>query len=480
VALILILAVGAIESVAWDLALPAFQGPDEDAHFAYVQRLAETGKLPSATSGGAPHSLEQQQLMVSMNLISLRGVLNARPAWGEAELQAWHRVEHTLPRGSRANGGGPNALAKNPPLYYAAMSIPYRMLVWLPLLKRLFLLRLFNALCFLATICLTWAIAGEVFGRVRWKQALAASVVALQPQLAFMSAVINADNLLIALTTATLLASLRLVRLGPSMGRVLAASALAAATVLTHGRGLVTLPVLAVALTVTAIKHRPAIRDALAQGTAALVTVAGAFGAYLAFGRASGSSALYGGQVSALNSGTSFNLRQFLSSIYQFYFPRLPSLRPRIGPEYGYRQVFVETFYGTFGSLEVRFQQSTYDALQVASAIGLVGLYTACVAQWRRLARNWATVAVMLTLLITTVLFLHYVSYRSLLGNGGSDPLIVGRYLLPMVSLFGVAIAFTVGALPRRAGPYAAAAILAAGVVLSLTAIGITAVRFYV
>jgi hypothetical protein len=324
-----------------------------------------------------------------------------------------------------------------------------------------------------------WLIAGEVFGPSRWRQTLATAVVALQPQLAFMSAVINADTLLVTLTTATLFAALTLVKRGPSVGRVLAASVLTAAAVLTHGRGLVTVPLLATALVVSLIRYRATAREWLGRGAAAGATLGIGASAYVLFGRAKGGSGLYGGQVTALNTGTSFNLRQFLSSIYQFYLPRLSSMRPRIGPEYGYRQVFIDTFYGTFGSLEVTFKARVYDALQIFSAVGLIGLYTASVVRWRRLLRSWHVVAVLMALLVTTLFFLHYVSYRSLIGNGGSDPLIVGRYLLPMVSLFGLAIAFTVGALPRRVGLVASALILAGGALLSLTAIGITATRFY-
>lgn len=477
-ALMLLLVVGAMQSLAWDVALPAFQGPDEDTHFAYIQHLAETGNLPSATSGGTAYSSEEEQTSVSLNLLPLIGDLHGRPAWGEADLKAWRELDRTFTPAQRANGAGPNPIAKNPPLYYALMAVPYRLLLWLPLLKRIFVLRLFNALCYLATIALTWLIAGELFGTARWKQVLATGAVALEPQLSFMSAVINADNLLIALTTAVLLASLRLVTRGPSMARVLTASVLAAAAVLTHGRGLVTLPVLATALAVAWIRHRPAPREVLKRGAAAVAPIGAALLTYLTFGRASGGG-LYGGQITELNSGTGFSLRQFLSFIYQFYFPKLPGMHPRLGPSYGYRQVFIDSFYGTFGSLEVTFRGRTYDALQVLSALGLVGLYTAVVVRRREMLSSWSVVIVLLSLLVTNVVFLHYVSYRSLLGNGGSDPLIVGRYLLPMVSLFGLAIAFTVGTLPRRAGPFVAALILALGVLLSLGGIGITAARFY-
>ncbi|HEX4188704.1 MAG TPA: DUF2142 domain-containing protein [Solirubrobacteraceae bacterium] len=475
--LALLLLVAALLSIAWNVSLPAFQGPDEAGHFAYVQRLAETGSIPRTAGGAAPNSTEAQAALTWLNLESLTGDRRAAPAWSSADLHLWRQVESALPRGSRSNGAGPNALAKNPPLYYAVMAVPYRLLIWLPLLKRLFLLRLANALFYLATIALTWLLAGEVLGRARWKQTLAAGAVALQPQLSFMSTVINPDNMLVALTTAVLLAAVRLVKLGPSLRRVLGVSVLTAAAVLTHGRGLVTVPVLITALVVSSIVHRVALRAALARAAAAGATVTAALLAYVAFGRASGSSGLYGGQASELNSGRGFSLGQFLSTTYQFYLPKLTELHRRIGPAYGYRQVFIDTFYGGFGSLEVALKARVYDALQLLSAVGLVGLYTAIVLQWRRFWSSWPVVVVLLALLITNLVFLHYVSYRSLLTSG--EPLIVGRYLLPMVSLFGLAIAFTLGALPRRVGQSLGAVVLGIGVLLCLAGVGLTAVRFY-
>ncbi len=476
--LALLVLVGALQSLAWDVVLPAFQGPDETAHFSAVQHLAETGSLASPTSGNAANSTEEEAALSVLNLQPLIGNLTAKPAWSPVDLKLWHEEERTLPAGAATNGSGPNAIAKNPPLYYALMAIPYRLFLGLPLLKRMFLMRLVSALCYLATIIFTWLIAGEVLGRVRWKQMLAAGVVVLEPQLTAMSAVINADNLLIAVTTAFLYSALLVVRRGPSMRRVVTATLLAAAASLTHGRGLVTLPVLIVALLAAWIRFRPPIRDTLYRGGAAVGTLLTALVAYLLFGRGANTGSLYGGQVSALNSGQ-FNIRQFLSSVYQFYFPRLPSLQPRIGPEYGYRQVFINTFYGTFGSLEVTFKARVYDVLQVLSALGLVGFYTACVVHWRRLKAQWPTVVVLFSLLVTTLLFLHYVSYRSLLGDGGIDPLITGRYLFPMISLFALAIAFTVGSLPKRAGVALAAVILSIGLLLSLGGLGITMARFY-
>ena len=460
--------------------MPAFQGPDEAGHFAYVQHFAETGSPQHVLTGTSANSAEEEAALNWLNLGSLVGDLEARPAWSAADLAVWHRIERQIGATERGDGPGPNPLAKNPPLYYVLMSAPYRAFVWLPLLKRLFVMRLLNALCYLATIALAWLIAGEIFGRVRWKQTLTAGVVALQPQLAFMSAVINADNLLVAMVTAFLYAAIRLVKYGPSLRRTLAAGVLAGLTALTHGRGLAVLPVLFVALVVTWVRHRPQRGQGAINTGAAVLCVVAALAAYRLYGSVTGSSgSLYGGQVGSYTTSATFNFRQFLSSIYQFYFPRLASLRPRIGPSYGYRQVFIETFYGTFGSLEVSFKPSVYDALQVASAVGLGAFYTACVVRWRQLLRAWPIVVLLLSLLVVTVGLLHYVSYVALLGNGGSDPLIVGRYLLPLVALFGLAITFTVSSLPRVLRAPAGAVVLASGVLLSLTALGITMTRFY-
>jgi hypothetical protein len=241
----------------------------------------------------------------------------------------------------------------------------------------------------------------------------------------------------------------------------------------------VTLPVLAVAVAVAWIKHRPASRETLALGAAGVAPIGVAILAYFLFARGSGASALYGGQITQLTTRAGFKLSQFLSTFWNFYFEKFVSLHENIGPRSGYRQVFIERFYGGFGSLEVTLPSGLTGVLQGLSALGLVGLGAATVVRRRELSRAWPAVAVLVSMLVTTIVFLHYVNYRALLDDGGTNVLLVGRYLLPMVSLFGLAIAFTTGSLPRRLGPLAAAAILAIGVLPSFTGIGLTMYRFY-
>ncbi|HEV2981803.1 MAG TPA: glycosyltransferase family 39 protein [Solirubrobacteraceae bacterium] len=484
--LALILFVAATLSLAWDVASPSLEGPDEAKHFAYVQYLAETGHLPRVLTEAepevAPGSTEEQ---VTVNSLGLRPAItnrHVRPAWSSVDLNLLHEAERSMAHGSRTNGGSGNPLAKNPPLYYALMTIPYRAFVWLPLLKRVFLMRLLNVLFYLATIVFAWLLAGELFGAVRWKQALTAGVVALEPQMAFLSVTINPDNLLIALTTGFLLASVRLIKRGPSPWRVLAASLFAAAASLTHGRGLVTLPVLAVVLVVTWIRHRPAARGTLVLAAAGVAPVGAAFLFYALFGKATGSGSLYGGQVSELNSraagGRVFSVGQFASTIWNFYFEPIVKTPKSIGPKWGWRQVFIEGFYSSFGSGNVSFPKSVVAVLRALTLLGLAALVAAIVACWQQVRRAWPYVLVALSLLVTSLVFLHYVNYRAVLSRGAGH-LFIGRYLLPMIALFGIAITFTAGSLPRRLGPMFGAAILGCAVLLCFTGLFVSVFRFY-
>ena len=204
-----------------------------------------------------------------------------------------------------------------------------------------------------------------------------------------------------------------------------------------------------------------------------------AFLAYFLFARGAGTTALYGGQFGQLNTKTGFKLGQFLSGVWNFYFERLVNLPEHFGPRTGYRQIFIEQFYGQFGSLDTALPSGIVLVLRDLSTLGIVGLCAAVIARRRQLLREWPTVVVLLALLVTMLGFLHYVNYRGMLGTGGKSQLWVGRYMLPMVALFGLAIAFSIGTLPRRWGPLVAAVILGLGVVIVITGISLSVSRFY-
>ena len=467
--LLLLQLVALIQVVAWSFALPPLQGPDETWHVAYTQHLAETGDAPSRTEGVSPYASEEGVLISNLDLGPAVGVLTALPARSPVDRERWEAAARQLEDTARENGVGPNPIAQNPPLYYAWEALAYLVASPLDLVDRLFVMKLANALLYLATIGFVWLLAGELFPRRRDLQTLATAAAVLLPQLAWLSAHVNPDTLLVTLWTAFFWLAARLLRRGATTGGLAAVGAVTAAAALTHGRGLaLVVPALA-AIAVAVWRARE--RRALA-GAALGVVIAGAgLAAALAWTTASGGAA-YGGELA--NSSGEVSVGGFLSYVWQFYLPKLGFMTTAPGPDYGFRQVFVEGFFGTFASLEVRYPDRVYDLLQAGWLAGAAAL--AVLAVRRRWSPALAATFGAGALALATLL--HRVAYQHLQGGGG-DPIIQGRYVLPLTALFAVGVAALAGVLPPRWARAVAAAVVVAGALLQVAGIGLTFSRFY-
>ena len=474
-----LLAVATVQVVAWILVVPPFQAPDEEAHFAYVQHLAETGKPPNRYTGsGRSHSTEQGEAMKWADLLVLRGVLPARPGWTEAEEQSWREVEGSLPEEASADGDGPNSAGQNPPLYYVLETVPYHLAPGGSFFNRFYMTRFGTAVFYLAAVVFMWLIASELFWPL-WTRTLATAVFALHPKLASLGAGVNPDILLVFIWTVFIYVGLRIVRHGPTLTRLIAAAAAAAASALTHGRGLAILPALVLLLGIAYVRWRPPLRHTLAVvGVGIAVAIAGLGVAGVFSSGLSGENAAYGGILGWLDNPR-FNLRQFLSYLWQFYLPKLEFMQPSIGvPGYGFREVYIQTFYSDLASLEVKYPRFVIDLLQVATIGLLFALYTVAVTRLGALKRNWPTIAFLLLTGLSLVVVLHVSSYTTMLINPG-DPVLTGRYLLPLLSLLAIGITVVVTALPSRLAAFAAGAVVATGIVLQLSGLGLALVRFY-
>jgi hypothetical protein len=477
--LAVLLAMATIQVVAWILVLPPFQGPDEDAHFAYVQHLAETGERPSRNGGsGRSYSTEEGEAMKWANLLVLRGVLGARPEWAPAAEQRWHDDEASLPDEMSSNGDGPNPAGQNPPLYYALETIPYHLAPGGSFFNRFYVARFASAVFYLAAVAFMWLIASELF-RLLWARTLATALFALHPKLAMLGALVNPDTLLVLTWTAFVYVGLRIVRHGLTLRRLIGAGAAVAASILTHGRGLAMVPALVVLLGIAYLRWRPPLRQTLLVIAIGLGIAAAGLGLAGVFTSGiSGEDAAYGGLLGWLDD-RSFNVRQFVSYVWQFYLPKLEFMQPSIGvPGYGFREVYIQSFYSDLASLEIQYPRFVIDLLQVATMALLFGLYTVAVTRLGEVKRNWATIAFLLFTGLAMAVVLHVSSYTTMLINPG-DPVLTGRYLFPLLSLLAIAVTVVVTALPRRVGAFVTGALVATGIVLQLSGLGMAFVRFY-
>jgi hypothetical protein len=469
--LAVLLAIAAVHGTAWAVVTAPFNGPDEVAHFAYAQHLAETGSAPDRNGGSGSQSTAENAALYRLNLLPIRLHPEGKPNY--SALGRTKREIAALPASARKDGSGPNSAATYPPLYYAYEAIAYTVSPFRSLLGRLFVMRLATVALFVVAVGLTWLLAAELLAR-RWAPALATSMVALQPKLGFGAGIVNPDLMLVALATGALLVAVRMVKRGPSLGCVLWLAGLAGAAVLTHPRGLFLPPFALIALAIAFWRFRPELRRGLllAATTCGVLAVAGVV--TVAYTRAHAGGLAYG----TGNPTGGWSARQFVSYLWQFYLPKLTFMSPKVGPAtYGYRQVYIETFYGGFGSFSVNYLQNTYDALQVFAGAGFIALYTTAVARWRTVAANWPFVVLAVTFFGGLMLLLHVVSYNNL--RGSTDPVLTGRYLLPAIALYGVAIAWVCSSLPRRVGAIAAGALVGLSALLVVAGVGLSLEHFY-
>lgn len=467
-ALVVLLVVAALHGAGWAVVTAPLNGPDEVAHFAYAESLAETGHGPNGSSGSGPESTSAATVLVNLGLQPILIHPEGKPVYSAID-----RVEAQLsdqPPPDRKNGTGPNPAANYPPLYYAYEAVVYRLSPIRGYLGRMFVMRLATTALFVVTVWLAWLVAAELLAAA-WARFLATAFVALQPKLGFGAGIINPDMMLVLVSTGALLMGLRLVRAGPSRKTILWLAVFAGAGVLVHPRGLFLPPFAVMALIAGLVRHWPGRRSAAIASAAIVGITVACLLAATTWTRSHGAAL-------ASNPVGGFSARQFLSYLWQFYLPKLSFMSPKVGPaNYGYRQVYIDTYFSAWGSLTVSYRMVVLDLVQVAAGIGLAALWTTIVARWRTVTARWPEVLVCVTFFAGLMALLHIVSYLNL--RGSSDPVLTGRYLLPAVALYGTAIAWVVSSLPRRLGVAAGGVLLGVTLLLAIGGIGLSLDRFY-
>jgi hypothetical protein len=475
-----LLVAAAIGALAWAMWQPPFQGPDEVAHISYAQHLAEVGRSPFQDAVGERISNEELVALTYLGLGQMRGNTFARPLANPLLVALFHRYEDHVSANQRAFGttDEPGAtIGRDPPLAPALDAVAYDAARGLggDLLTATLWMRILDVVLFVIAVGLTWMLAGELFGPRVLLQTLAAGAVALQPEAVSLAGSVSDEPLLLVLFTAAALLSVRVVRRGRSWPRLGLLAVLVVAAALTEARG-VALVVPAMAAVLAGLyRHRGARRpSARAVVTTIAVTVVGLVVVVVLADQVF--------DTGLRRTFHGFIPRQFFSYMWQFYLPKLSFMQPMLGPHYGFRQTYVDTFFGTFSQREINLPTTVLDLLHAAVLVGLAALVAACVARRRALRREWDVVVVLALFPLTELVLLHIASFRTLLMTVHTrfpNPQITGRYLIVLLGFFGVALALVTSVLPRRAQPVLVGALLGVGALLSISALGLMAVRFY-
>lgn len=454
--------------LAWALLVPPFQAPDEPAHVGYVQSLVEGPGLPG-DARRPTFSTEQFAAETAANSDQTAANLTARPEWSALAWRRWERLDASSPGPTRSDGGGPNPAASNPPLFYLYDAVPYALADGGDFFARFTLMRLAATLWLLVTVAGAWLLAGEVFARDRLLQLVAASVAGLLPMVTFVSAQVGPDGQLYALWTLALWLGVRLLKRGATPVGAAALLGVSGLAIVTKATSYALLPAALLALAVGVWRLRRERADAARVAGAGLAALLAPTLAWILAARLLNHAVA--AQVSQGAHGGGTNIRQFLSYLWQYYLPRLPFLQPAHGPGLPAFHIWIEQGTAAFGWLEVRFPHSVYVvAAGLVAAIGVAALARLVATR----ARVDVAVALFLLLAAGALLAgLHWTDFHS------ATPFMQGRYIFPLVSIGGLAVALALTWLRGAARQLGAGAVLGLLFLLQLLSLGLVATRFY-
>ncbi|HEU4702782.1 MAG TPA: DUF2142 domain-containing protein [Conexibacter sp.] len=465
-----IAAVAALSAAAWSFATPAFQVPDEVAHVAYVQSLAETGR-PHAHPPALTISPEQAVMMRDTGFGSVAGRTSRAAAWSRhqpPQLEA--DLRRPLPRRASVAAG---EAEPEPPLYYALEAIPYRAAHGATLLDRMMLMRLFSALLAGVTALLCFQFVRECLPAKPWAWTVGGLGVALMPMLGFIDGGVNPDALLFALSAGLFLCVARAWRRGATPRLALAIGLLIAAGVLTKVNFYALVPGALLGFALAARRTTLAWdRRVLRLVAGAALLACGLFAVGAAFEALVWHRSLVAARPVAPESHVS--LWSHLGYVWQVFLPRLPFQPQTALSEPGYQQLF-QSFVGAFGQMAVWFPTWVYRVLAVGFA--LVGLLVVRMLhadprelRWRsgELLGYAAMAGALLVLIgLSADLRRHLVA------------IVQGRYLLPLLPLFGALLALGARGAGERWGRSTGVAIVATVAALGIFGQLLTIAWFY-
>jgi len=443
-----------VNAAIWGVVVPPFQVPDEIAHFAYAQYLAETGKAPPQ-GVRAQYSPEEQSTLEALNFFSVIGRPQMRGILSPSEDAALRTAlaAHPSPRGE----GGSTPVSNQPPLYYALEAIPYWISPSHNILTRLALMRLLSALLAAGTVLAIYLFLRELFPSSPWAWSVGALAVAFQPLFNFIAAGVQGDNLLFLASALTFLVLLRAYRHGLTTRRAVAIGAVVAIGTLAKLTYIALLPGVALALALLCWRQLPEGRSrALRTFGVAIITAAAPVALYLLLNATvwHRGSATAGGIAAATNGnlpgGGSVTLRETLDYTWELYLPRLWFMHHAYFARYPLWDVWFNGSVGHFGWLDYTFPNWVYDVgryvFYALAALAVVGVVRTR-AVLRRLVPIGVCFAVMALGLLGAI---GYAGIRYKLSSG--YPFEQARYLFPLLAMYATFIVLVARGLPGRLG----------------------------
>lgn len=474
--------VALLNALTWSLIVPPFQVPDEPAHVAYAQYIAETGRPPSRGSPGQGFARQERDLVRALGWKQ-----TAHRPWNRplASHRAHERLEQAVdtPAPTVRHGRGGGTVVNYSPAYYAGAAAAYRLSPATDLFDRVHAMRIFSALLAGATVFLAFLFLRQLLSGTPWAWPVGALAIAFQPLFGFIGGGVNNDNLITSATAGTLLALATCFRAGLTLRRGALLGGFVALGLLAKPSMLGMAPGVALGVAMMLLRAAPGDRrDALRGAAAAAIAVAIPLLIYVGLNSAVWDRGLFfagpggGESLGTVTHVEPGSLAGRLGYIWQFYLPRLPGMTLEF-PYYPLKEVWFDGFIGRFGWADYGFAGWGYDlalgVLAVVLALAVRGLVISRKALRGRLGELVTYAAIAAGLLV----MLNWIGYDyQLEDNRGFEQ---ARYLLPLLGLYGAVIALAARGAGRRYGPAAGVLFVSVAIAHSLLAMLVTVMRYY-
>ncbi len=438
-----------VNAACWSVISPPFEVPDEPSHFAYVQRLAETGRLPSSSEEKFPPA--EYAVLKDLHYKDIR----FHPEEGTISTQTEQRtLERDLARSLARTGaeGGAGVAASQPPLYYALKTIPYGLASFGTLLDRVALMRLLSALMGGLTALFAYLFLREALPGARWAWTVGGLGVALAPLLGLMSGAVNPDALLFAVSATLFYCLARGFRRGLTPKLAAATGAVLTIGLLTKLNFIGLVPGAILGLAVLCVREARISRRAAHRSLA----LAAAFGAgpiavYVIFELLSGRAGVEVISGALTLNGRSGSIFKEISYIWQFYLPRLPGMSSYFHGFLTTRVFWFDGLVGLYGWVDTTFPDWVYNAALVPAGL-IAALFARALFTCREALRGrLIELAVYLTIGLGVLVPIGVDDYIHHMPGEYVEP----RYLLPLLALWGAVLALAARGAGRRWGPVA-------------------------
>jgi 4-amino-4-deoxy-L-arabinose transferase-like glycosyltransferase len=475
--------VGFLNAAAWAVWTPPLQSPDEPVHVYYVQYLAETGKVPRP-GPTKTQSDEEQAVEAGVHRTDIVGNFFGRPLWTPPEADALQaRLAEDL---NRVGHGGDGGVGSYPPLYYAVLVVPYKLTEALggDALDRLTAMRIGSALFAGLTVLFVTLFLRELVPRHRWAWLAGGLVCGLLPYFAFIAGSVNPDAGVAAAAAALFYFVARAFRTGLTPGVAVGLGLATAAATLTKLSGIGLVPGAALAAVLLVVRPAPLDRTAALRGMAiAAACAAVPVIVYLSLDATVWDRPLLPSSGGVGPPGAAVELRPgqrstqgYLTFAWQYAFPQLGFMFDWFRGWAPY-DLWLSSWIGRFGWGDSGFKPWV---VTCAGVVVLVLLGFGGRALWTRRERVRARLPELLVYaaLAGGLLFLlSWVGYGYRTTNGSTFE--QGRYLFPLMALWGALIALGVAGFGRRFGPVAAVTCVLLAVALDFGGLLIMIGRYY-